>query len=79
MVACDQPFDEVDKPEFRRLLEYTHLRPSLHIPHRHAMKSRIMKMGEDTIEGIKRMITVCFVYTSHNLQLLNLRHQGFGL
>jgi hypothetical protein len=79
MVACDQPFDEVDKPEFRRLLEYTHLRPSLHIPHRHAMKSRIMKMGEDTIEGIKCMITVCFVYTLHNLQLLNLRHQGFGL
>jgi hypothetical protein len=25
VVACDQPFDEVEKPEFRRLLEYTHL------------------------------------------------------
>jgi hypothetical protein len=25
MVACDQPFEEVEQPEFRRLLEYTHL------------------------------------------------------
>jgi len=58
MVVCDQPFDEVEKLEFRRLLEYTHFRSSLHIPHRHAMKRRIMKMGEDTIEGIKQMIEV---------------------
>jgi hypothetical protein len=58
MVACDQPFEEVDRPEFRRLLEYTHLRPSLTIPHRNTMKSRIMKMGEDTIEGMKQMISV---------------------
>ncbi|KIL63847.1 hypothetical protein M378DRAFT_50048, partial [Amanita muscaria Koide BX008] len=36
IVACDQPFDEVDKRPFRKLLEYAH-RPSakpLHIPHR---------------------------------------------
>jgi hypothetical protein len=56
MVVCDQPFDEVDEPAFRRLLEYTHFRSSLHIPHRHGMKRRIMKMGEDTVEGIKKMI-----------------------
>ncbi|KAJ7440564.1 hypothetical protein B0H11DRAFT_1669251, partial [Mycena galericulata] len=24
LVACDQPFDTVDKPEFIRLMEYTH-------------------------------------------------------
>jgi len=58
IVACDQPFDEVDKLEFRSLLEYTHLRPSLHIPHRGAMRTRIMKMGEDTVDGIKKMIDV---------------------
>ena len=58
IVACDQPFDEVEKPEFRQLLEYTHLRPSLHIPHRGAVKKRIMKMGEDTIEDVKKMIEV---------------------
>jgi hypothetical protein len=56
MVVCDQPFDEVDKPEFRRLLEYTHFRSSLNIPHRHTMKRRIVKMGEETVEGIKKMI-----------------------
>jgi hypothetical protein len=58
IVVCDQPFDEVEKPEFRQLLEYTHLRPSLHIPHRSAVKKRIMKMGEDTINGVKEMIRV---------------------
>ena len=58
MVVCDQPFEEVDRPEFCRLLEYTHFRPSLQIPHRAAMKTRIMKMGEDTIEGTRKMIAV---------------------
>ena len=58
VVVCDQPFDEVEKPEFRQLLKYTHLRPSLHIPHRATMKKRIMKMGEDTVEGVKKMIQV---------------------
>jgi hypothetical protein len=52
MVVCDQPFDEVDEPSFHHLLEYTH---SLNILHRHAMKRCIMKMGEDTVEGIKKM------------------------
>jgi hypothetical protein len=59
MVACDQPFEEVEQPEFRRLLEYTHLRPSLHIPSRFTMNRRIMKMGEDTVTGVKQLIAVC--------------------
>jgi hypothetical protein len=58
MVVCDQPFEEADRPEFRHLLEYTHFRPSLKIPHRRAMKSWIMNMGEDTIEGTRKMIAV---------------------
>jgi len=60
IVVCDQPFDEVEKPEFRRLLEYTHLRPSLHIPHRTAITKRIMTMGEDTVEGVRKMIEVTY-------------------
>lgn len=59
MVACDQPLEEVDRIEFRRLLEYTHLRPMLHIPHRKAMKAQIMKMGKDTIQGTKDALAVC--------------------
>jgi hypothetical protein len=56
MVTCDQPFEEVDRLEFCCLLEYTHLRPSLHIPHRHSIKRCVMKMREDTIEDVKKMI-----------------------
>lgn len=41
------------------LLEYTHTRGQpLHIPHRHALRKHIMKMGEDSVEGIKKMIAV---------------------
>ncbi|KAJ8515669.1 hypothetical protein ONZ45_g6946 [Pleurotus djamor] len=57
IIACDQPFDEVDKPEFRQLLEYTH-HPSpnpLHVPHRTAVRNRVMKMGEETVRNIKKM------------------------
>jgi hypothetical protein len=56
MVVCDQLFDKVDEPAFRRLLEYTHFRSSRNILHRHIMKRRTMKMGEDTIEGIKKIV-----------------------
>jgi hypothetical protein len=65
MVACDQPFEEVDRPEFRKLLEYTHFRPSLHIPRRGAVCNRVMKMGEDTVKGVQKMISVTsFLYFS---------------
>lgn len=55
MVTCDQPFEEVDRIEFHHLLEYTHLCQSLHIPHRHAMKHHVMKMGEEMVEDVKKM------------------------
>lgn len=48
IVASDQPlFNMVDEPDFPDLLNYTHhLSPDLKIPHRDAVKRRIMKMGE---------------------------------
>jgi len=58
LVACDQPFEEVERPEFKALLDYTHGGSPLHIPGRLAIKRRIMKMGEDTIQGVKDMIGV---------------------
>jgi hypothetical protein len=59
VVACDQPFEEVDRPEFRRLLEYIHMgSKALDIPHRNALKDRIMKMGKSTTEGIQKLIKV---------------------
>jgi len=63
-VACEQPFDDMEKPEFHHLLEYTHLWKSLHIPHHGAIRIHIMKMGDETFEGIKKMIAVCSVSAS---------------
>ncbi len=59
IVACDQPFEEVERPELRRLLEYTHHSfKALQVPHRTTIKTRVMKMGEDTINEVKKMFSV---------------------
>jgi hypothetical protein len=59
VVACDQPFEEVERPEFRRLLEYAHIGSKLlNIPHRTALKDCIMKMGKSTVKGIKKLVKV---------------------
>ncbi|KAG6893866.1 hypothetical protein C0992_008362, partial [Termitomyces sp. T32_za158] len=59
IVLCDQPFDEVDKPAFRALLEYIHRSSGkeLKIPHRTTIRKRIMDMGDVTIGRIKDMFS----------------------
>ncbi|KAJ7863906.1 hypothetical protein B0H13DRAFT_2281978, partial [Mycena leptocephala] len=57
IVATDQPFDTVEKPEFKRLLQYTHHGASLSIPKRDAVRTKIMKMGEYTVEGMRQMFS----------------------
>ena len=52
------PFEEVNWVEFCRLLEYTNMCPGLHIPHQKSMKAKIMKMGQDTIQGTKDTLAV---------------------
>jgi hypothetical protein len=53
IIACDQPFDEVEKPEFIALMMITHHASGLFkIPKRDGIKQRVMKMGEETIEGV---------------------------
>lgn len=61
IVATDQSFSIVESPEFIRLMEYTHHGSTLNfsIPGRTAIRSRIMKMGEDTVEGTRKMFKVC--------------------
>jgi hypothetical protein len=59
IVAADQPFDTTENLEFCCLLECTHLHLGLHIPSASTVKRQIIKMGEDTIQGIKDMIAVC--------------------
>lgn len=59
MIACDQPFEEVDKPEFRELLTYVrHSGASFTIPGREAMRRRVMKLGEVELEATREMFTV---------------------
>ena len=53
VIACNQPFEEVERPEFHHLLENTHMGSKLlNIPHRTAVKDHIIKMGKSTIKGI---------------------------
>jgi hypothetical protein len=53
IVACDQPFDEVKKEEFIKLMTYAcHPATSVKLP------SQVMKMGEDTVDGIREMFVV---------------------
>ncbi|KAF8531156.1 hypothetical protein JB92DRAFT_3105577 [Gautieria morchelliformis] len=56
-VACDQPFDEVEKPEFKALMHHTHHSSApLHIPSATAVKRCVMKMGESTVDTMKQFI-----------------------
>ena len=76
IVACDQPFEEVERPEFRALLIYVHhLAPNLKIPHRDAIRRRIMRMCEETIEDTKKMFEVRILSytlsTQYNIHVAN--------
>ncbi|KAF8219965.1 hypothetical protein L208DRAFT_785578 [Tricholoma matsutake] len=59
IVACYQPFDEVEKPEFVAMMNFTHHTGSpLKIPQCNAIKQHVMKMGKETIEGVREMFSV---------------------
>ena len=59
IIACDQPFDKVEKPEFIAMMNFTHRSGALlKIPKRDGIKHRVMKMGEETIEGVCEMFMV---------------------
>jgi hypothetical protein len=65
IVATNQPFYTVDEPEFHELLAHTHHpSPELKIPHHDAVKRKVMKMGEDSIEATKEMFVVCETHLS---------------
>ena len=60
VIACDQPFEEVQRPEFIAMMNYTHHSGTLlKIPKRNGIKRCLMKMGDDTIENVCRMFLVC--------------------
>jgi hypothetical protein len=67
IVACDQPFEEVERPEFIAMMNLTrHNSSPLVIPGRNGIKRRLMKMGDETIKDVRRMFSVCcFISSSH--------------
>ncbi|KAF8812195.1 hypothetical protein BYT27DRAFT_7221221 [Phlegmacium glaucopus] len=64
VVACDQPFDKVEKPEFKKLMEYTrHCAQPLKMPGQNGIKRRVMDMGEGGINETKIMFAVALTGT----------------
>ena len=63
IIACDQPFEEVERLEFIMMMNYTrHNGSSLNIPGCNSIKRRLMKMGNDTIEDVCNMFSVCLIF-----------------
>jgi hypothetical protein len=59
LVACDQPFDEVEKPELRDLLQYVYHRANpLKIPSAKTVRTKIMKMGENSVAEMREFFAV---------------------
>ncbi len=62
MAACDQPFMEVDRPELRKLLQYTFYHgggsKEIHIPNHTTMNTKIMKFGKQALDDIVAMFVV---------------------
>jgi hypothetical protein len=69
IIACDQPFEEVERPEFIAMMNYTHhTGTSLKIPQRNGIKRRLMQMGNDTIGDVRNMFLVrSHLCSSHNI------------
>ncbi|KAF8179736.1 hypothetical protein K438DRAFT_1768768 [Mycena galopus ATCC 62051] len=52
LVASDQPFQEVERPQFRSLLEYVrHRAEELDVPSSSTMQRRVMDMGQHLQQG----------------------------
>jgi hypothetical protein len=56
IVACDQPFNVVEKDEFVKLMTYArHPAHAIKLPSREGIRQRVMKMGEEIIAGTCEM------------------------
>ncbi|KAJ7222091.1 hypothetical protein GGX14DRAFT_352574, partial [Mycena pura] len=59
LVACDQPFQEVERPEFRRLLNYVYHRTTpLNIPSAKTVKRHVMEMGVELEQKLSKYLAV---------------------
>lgn len=66
IVACDQPFDEVEKPEFIDLMKYGRdAVPNFTLPKQDSIHRHVMKLGEETVEEVRAIFSVsCILYCS---------------
>lgn len=62
MVACNQPFDEVENPKFISLMEYGHDLKTFSLPKKDGVCRQVMKLGEETIQETKDMFVVSFLF-----------------
>lgn len=59
VVASDQPFTEVENPEFVEMLSYVCSSATpLEIPGRNSVKRSVMKMADEGIKETKKMFAV---------------------
>jgi hypothetical protein len=54
--VCDQPFDEVEKVEYRRMMQYAARGSGAHLPSADTIKRRIQDMGSNMIQDLETMI-----------------------
>jgi hypothetical protein len=66
MVTCDQPFDEVEKPEFIAAMSYGKSSSKFTLPKRDGVRRRVMKLGDEAVEETKAMFAVrsLLIYSS---------------
>jgi hypothetical protein len=60
MVACDQPFTEVENPEFIAAMGYGRTSSKFTVPKKDGVRRRVMKLGEEVVEETKAMFLVRF-------------------
>lgn len=73
LVACDMPFDGVDRPEFCTFVAYTHVRAApLPVPSATTVKQRVMEMGRQLEEDMKTFVKVrvCPGFTTLHVVIL---------
>ena len=66
MVACDQPFEEVERPEFIAAMSYGRS-SKFTLPKRDGVRRRVMKLGDATVQEIKDLFAVIHLMLSRNV------------
>jgi hypothetical protein len=58
MIACDQPFNEVENPEFIAVMSYGRSSSKFTIPKKDGVQRRVMKLGDETVQEVKELFAV---------------------